>query len=486
MPRTEVARALRQRGQGDARIATAVGFLVFVELTSGVIQAMMPALSPRLGAALGISAGDLNWINGLQLLAATVSVPLFGRLGDVYGHRRMMRIAVLSLAAGSLLVAWSPAADVLVLGRILQGPLAALLPLEIGLIRDRLSPERARRGIGLLVGGLTLGASIGMVLAGLLSEVVSSVHGVLLVPAATTVLCALVVFFLVPESSTRARGSVDWAGAVLLSLGLAGLLLGISQGAKRGWTTPAPTGLLVMAVVLLAVWVRVELRAPHPVVDIRVSVRRNLLPVYVSAFLLGFTLFGAQTAAALFLASPPGKDGYGLGYGTLGIGWVLLPAGVAAFASSAVAHRFADALGQRAVPALGGFLLAGGYIAVLYAHQSAWQFVLVNLVLGFGTGLVLSSLPALVLDVSPADRTGIATGIYSTAKSLGGSVGSTVFAALLTAMTIGGTTVPTESAYRAVWGVCAFVSLGITIAAAVLVRREHAPVMPGREPSPVA
>ncbi|MEU1290353.1 MFS transporter [Kitasatospora sp. NPDC005856] len=475
MPRVRAATGSATTGRSDTRVAAAVGFLIFVELTSGIIQGMTPALTPRLGTELSISAGDLNLVTGVQLLAAAVSVPLLGRLGDLYGHRRVLRVAVASLAAGSLLVAWSPSVAVLLLGRVLQGPLAALLPLEMGLVRDRLGPQRARRAVGLLVGALTFGSSTGMVLAGLLSRAVPSVHGVLLVPAVATVLCTAVVFLLVPESATRSRGAVDWTGAALLSLGLAALLTGVSQGSKSGWTTPAPTALLLVAVIVLTVWVRVELRAPHPVVDIRTTVRRSLLPVYAAGFLLGVTLYGAQVAAALFLAASPGTEGYGFGYGALGIGWVLFPAGICAFAAATVSPALGRRLGTRAVPALGGCLLAAGYTALVLTHHAVWQFALLNAALGFGTGLVLSTLPALVLDASPADRTGIATGLYSTAKTLGGSIGSAVFAAVLTAMTVRGTTVPTESAYTTVWWLCAAVSLGVTGAIAALPRHDPSP-----------
>ncbi|MFJ9446996.1 MFS transporter [Kitasatospora sp. NPDC101235] len=485
MPRVSAATGPATTSRSDTRVAAAVGFLIFVELTSGIIQGMTPALTPRLGTELSISAGDLNLVAGVQLLAAAVSVPLLGRLGDVYGHRRMLRIAVASLAAGSLLVAWSPSVGVLLLGRILQGPLAALLPLEMGLVRDRLSPQRARRAIGLLVGALTFGSSTGMVLAGLLSRAIPSVHGILLVPAVATMVCTVVVFVLVPESATRARGAIDWAGAALLSLGLAALLAGVSQGSKGGWTTPAPATLLLFAATVLTVWVFVELRAPHPVVDIRITVRRSLLPVYAAGFLLGVTLYGAQVAAALFLAASPDKEGYGFGYSTLGIGWVLFPAGICAFAAATVSPTLGRVLGARAVPALGGCLLAAGYTTLVLTHHAVWQFALLNVGLGFGTGLVLSTLPALVLDVSPADRTGIATGLYSTAKTLGGSIGSAVFAAVLTAMTVQGTTVPTEAAYTTVWWLCAAVSLGITGAVAVLLRRDPAPTAASSVPTPV-
>ncbi|WP_326687301.1 MULTISPECIES: MFS transporter [unclassified Streptomyces] len=455
---------------GGVRVATVVGFLVFIELVSGVIQGMMPALLPELGTSLGVGAGKLNWVSSAQLLAAAVCVPLFGRLGDMYGHRRLLRVGMVCLAVGSILVAWSPSFAVLLLGRVLQGPLAALLPLEMGLVRDRLDPEGARSAIGMLVGALTVGASVGLVVAGLLGEVTATVHGVLWVPAAVTVVCVGVVFFLVPESVTRARATVDWAGAGLLTVGLCALLLGIAQGPAWGWAGGGTLGLFALAVVTLVVWVLVELRVSQPIVDIRLSAKRNLLPVYGGSFLLGAALFGSQTAASLFLSSPPEKVGYGFGYDSLAIGWTMLPWGVAAFLASTVAPRLYRVLAPRTVLGLSGVFMAVGYAALVLAHGAVWQFVAANSLTGFGTGLALSAMPALVLDASPAERTGVATGIYNTAKTLGGSVSGAVFAAILSAVTFAGTDVPTESAYTTVWWCCAAVSALVALAAAVLAR----------------
>lgn len=457
-------------GLAATRVAAVVGFLVFVELTSGIIQGMMPTLLPELGSVLHVGAGDLNWVNAAQLLTAAVSVPLFGRLGDMYGHRRLLRVAVPCIAAGSVLVAWAPSFEVLLLGRVLQGPLAALLPLEIGLVRDRLDAAGARGAIAMLVGALTFGASAGMVIAGLLREAVSSVHGVLWIPAAATAVCAVVVFFLVPESTTRARGRVDWMGAGLLSAGLAALLLGISQGPKWGWGDAATMALLAVAAITLVVWVLVELRVAEPIVDIRLTVRRTLLPVYAASFLLGTALFGAQTAAVLFVSSPADKLGYGFGYDALGIAWLMLPSGVMAFVASLFASRLFRLIGGRGALALSGVLMAIGYVFLVVAHAHPWQFVVVNIIVGSGVGLALSAMPVLIVESSPHERTAIATGIYNTAKTVGGSVAGAVFAAVLTALTFEGTDIPTIDAYTTVWWCCAAVSVLVAVSAAVVAR----------------
>lgn len=457
---------------GSARVSAVVGFLVLFELVSGIVQGMLPTLLPQLGASLHISAGRLGWVNTTQLLAAAVCVPVFGRLGDMYGHRRLLRIAVVSLALGSVLVAWSPNFGLLLTGRVLQGPLAALLPLEIGLVRNRLDTHGARSAVGMLIGALTFGATVGMLVAGLLARSISSVHGILWVPAIAVVLCAGVAFFLIPEATSRTGGTVDWAGAGLLSVGLASLLLAIAQGPSWGWTAGSTLGCFTLALVSMTVWVLVELRVPAPLIDVRLTVSRGLAPVYAASFVLGAALYGSQTASVLFLASPPQKLGYGFGYDALGIAWMMLPSSAFAFVGSTLVPRLIRAVGGRAALTGSGIVMAVGYVVMVLAHGAPWQFVTANCLIGLGTGLALGGLPSLVLDGAPADRTGTATGVFNSFKTLGGSVGGAVFASVLTGITFAGTQVPKESAYTTVWLCCAGVSVLVALASLLLVRHK--------------
>jgi MFS family permease len=452
------------------RVASVVGFLVFIELTVGIGQGMVPVLIPKIASDLHVSAGAISWVTSVQLCATAVCVPLFARLGDMYGHRRMLRIAILVLAAGTLLVAWSPSYPALLLGRILQGTVGAMGPLQMGIVRDRLNAQGARQAIGMLIGALVFGGSAGVILAGLLAKAMNDFHGVLWVPAAMTVLCIPVVYFLVPESRTRApRARVDWLGAALLSLGLIAGLLSLAKGNAWGWTSGKVVGLFAAAVLLLAAWVVAELRTEHPIVDLRLSSRRNLLPVYVASFLFGGALFGAQSAGGLFLAAPPRLFHYGFGYNTLQIGWISLPNGLCAFAAAAIVARLGKAIGVRRVLVIGGVLAATGYAWLTLRHGAASDFLMAGCLLGFGTGLVLGSLPALVLDAAPADRTSIAIGIDGTSQTLGGSIAGAVFATVLTTITFGHTKVPTEHAYVVVWSSCGAICVAM-VAAALTVR----------------
>lgn len=134
-----------------ASVGAAVGVMVMFELVSGFLQAGIAPILPAIADLHGVSDSAVTLVVAVQLLASAVCAPAFGRLGDLYGHRRMLRIALVSTAIGSVLVAAAPNFTILLIGRFLQGALVALLPLEISLVRDRLPVDLARRAIARLV-----------------------------------------------------------------------------------------------------------------------------------------------------------------------------------------------------------------------------------------------------------------------------------------------------------------------------------------------
>ncbi|NUO98024.1 MAG: MFS transporter, partial [Nonomuraea sp.] len=218
----------------SASVRAVVGLLVLFELTSGFLQGGIAPLLPEIGHELGIPDAQLSWVLSAQLLAAAVSVPVLGRLGDLHGHRRVLRGALGCVAAGTLLVAFAPSWPVLLAGRVLMGPLAALLPLEIALVRDRLPVDAARSAIARLVGSLALGTLLGGVVMGAVQEATGDVRTTLLVPAVLAVACVPVSFLAVPESARAVGGRLDWPGAALLSLTMVLLLSGISAAQDAG------------------------------------------------------------------------------------------------------------------------------------------------------------------------------------------------------------------------------------------------------------
>ncbi|MDX6744061.1 MFS transporter [Actinocorallia sp. A-T 12471] len=440
-------------GGRDTTVRAVVGILVMFEITSGFLQGGLTPLLPALGEHHGVADSDLNWVLSLQLLAAAVCVPTFGRLGDLYGHRRLLRIALVMLAAGTLLVALAPNLQALLVGRVLQGPLAALLPLEVALVKDRLPEDKARQAIARLVGSLTFGGLLGAVIMGAVHEAVGNVRVALLLPALLAVGCVPISFLRVPESVPRATGRADWPGLLLLGFAMIAILSGVSRAEASGWISPGALGPLALGLALLAGWTRVELRSADPLVDLRAMADRRIAPFFAVAFLFGIVFFGVQTPDTTFLAADPETDGYGFGLSALSLSLMALPATVLAVAGSAFTARIARGTGYRAALVLSFGLVSGGILFQALLHAELWQLVVAKMFMGFGAGLALGALPTVIVEAADPGRTGVLTALYNNVKTLGGAVAGGVIASVLATMALEGT--PTEAAYVVVWLLCA-------------------------------
>ncbi|BEL09776.1 MFS transporter [Actinoplanes sichuanensis] len=449
-----------------SRVSAVVGLLVLFEITSGFIQGGVAPLLPDLGAEMNISDADLNWVISVQLLAAAVSVPAFGRLGDLYGHRRMLRIALVCVAAGSLLVVLAPNLGILLFGRVLLGPLAALLPLEIALVRDRLPAELARRAIARLVGALALGTLLGAVLTAGLHQIIGDARLTLLVPAVLALLCVPVSFVAVPESETLATGKLDVPGVLLLSVSMVAVLGGISL---IGTSAGAGVGLLVGGVVGFAGWVVLELRTPEPLVDLRALAGRTVSPFFFCSFVFGIVYFGSQAPDATFLAADRAVTGYGFGFTALQISLVALPAAVGAVVGSSLTAVIAGRFGYRPTLIAAFLTIAATFVAMAFLHAEVWQLLLFKVPVGLAAGVALGAMPTVIAETAEPSRTGITTALYNNVKTLGGAVAGAVVAAILAALVQGGGDTPAESAYVLVWLMCG----GLCVAAAVAARFAH-------------
>ncbi|MFB7941341.1 MFS transporter, partial [Streptomyces sp. NPDC056049] len=457
---------------GAGSVRAVVGLLVLFELTSGFLQGGIAPLLPEIGRELGIRDADLTWVLSAQLLAAAVSVPVLGRLGDLHGHRRVLRWALASVAVGTLLVALAPNLEVLLLGRVLTGPLAALLPLEIALVRDRLPLGPARSAIARLVGALALGTLLGGVLTGAVHELTDDVRLTLLLPVVLAVACVPVSFLAIPESRRLARGRLDLPGAVLLSATMLLLLSGVSAAQDDG---PGPSALIQLGLALLlgVVWTRVELRTAEPLVDVRALADRRVAPFFLCAFAFGVVYFGGQAPDATFLAADPATTGYGFGLSALSISLVALPAAATAVVTASLTARIAGRTGY--VPALAGSfaLVAASFLTTAVLHTAIWQLVAAKVLAGLGLGVALGAMPTVIAEASDPSRTGVTTALYNNVKTLGGAVAGGVMAAVLTASATQVSDTPAASAYVTVWLICAGVAAAA--AALTLVARRTAP-----------
>src|SRR3954465_14068771 len=261
--------------------------LTFAVLATGVIafgllQSLVTPVLPTLQHELHTSQADVTWVLTAYLLSASICTPILGRLGDMTGQKRMFVVALTALALGSLLAALATTLTVMIVARVIQGVGGGVLPLAFGIIRDEFPRERvagairtnsaviARGGgagpIGPISAMIAVGAGAGLVLAGPIVDVLDHTW-LFWIPMIVLVIAALGARLVVPESRVRTAGSINWVAALLLSGWLVALLLPVSQAPSWGWGSARVIVLLVVAVVLAGLWIVVESRAEHPLID---------------------------------------------------------------------------------------------------------------------------------------------------------------------------------------------------------------------------
>lgn len=437
---------------GDDAGASRAGLIVAVLSFSGIVVSLMQTLIvpliPSLPTLLHTSASNTSWAITATLLAGCVATPVLGRLGDMYGKRRMLLVSVGLLVVGSAVCALSDSLGPMVVGRALQGFSIGVIPLGISIMRDELPPERLGSAMALMSSSLGVGGALGLPGAAALAEH-ADWHLLFWCSAALGVVVAGLVSVVVAESPVRGGGRFDVLGAVGLSAGLLCLLLGISKGADWGWGSGTTLGLFGASVVVFGLWGWWELRVTGPLVDLRTTMRRQVLVTNLASVVIGFALY-AMSLVLPQLLQLPSATGYGLGQSMLTAGLVLGPSGLVMMAVSPLSARMSTAWGPKVSLMVGAVVIAVGYGFAVVFMTAAWQLVVVASVIGAGIGLAYAAMPALIMGAVPRSETGAANGLNSLMRSIGTSTSSAVVGVVLAHMTtrFGSVALPSLTGFR--------------------------------------
>jgi EmrB/QacA subfamily drug resistance transporter len=432
-----------------------------------LMQSLVAPALPEIQQDLDTTANAAAWILTAYLLSASITTPILGRLGDMFGKERLLVVAMSALAVGTVICALSSSIMPMLAGRALQGAGGALFPLAFGIIRDEFPAVRVAGGIALISALLGIGGGLGIVLAG---PIVDSLgyHWLFWLPLAPIVLALIGTIFWVPESPVKTPGKINWAGAALLSAWLVCGLLGITQGPDWGWADPRVVGLLGAAALLCWAWIANERQARSPLVDMRMMAARGVWTVNLAAFLVGAGMYSSFVLIPTFVESAQ-STGYGFGASVTGAGLFMLPSTVTMLAAGPIGGRLSNRVGARALLVAGCAFLMVAFILLAVAHTHPLEIYVASALLGFGIGLAFAALANLIVEVVPASQTGVATGMNTVMRTIGGAVGTTVGGALLTA-TVVGSAAPTESGFTAAFTVSAGAGV-LALLAALLVPR---------------
>jgi EmrB/QacA subfamily drug resistance transporter len=389
---------------------------------------------PSIREDLGFSETSLAWVVNAYLLTFGGFLLLGGRLGDLFGHRRLFLTGLSLFTLASLACGLAGTQEALVGARAVQGLGGALmsataLSLMMNLFTDAGERAKAMGIFGFVAAG---GGSIGVLLGGILTDALDW-HWIFLVNVPIGIVVFALSLRLVPAiSGTAAAARLDVGGAVTVTASLMLAVYAIVNGNEQGWTSGRTTGLLAAAAALLTVFLWIEARVGSPLVPLGLFRLRNVATANVVGVLWAAAMFAWFFLSALYLQLV-------LGYSPLEIGLAFLPANVimAAF-SIGLSAKLVLRFGIRPTLAAGLLLAAGGLL--LFARAPVDGSFAVDvlpsmILLGFGAGMALNPvLLAAMSDVAPSES-GLASGLVNTAFMMGGALGLAILASLAASRT---------------------------------------------------
>jgi MFS family permease len=462
-------RALTRVRSDRAMIAT----LAATGLIAAFMQTLVTPIIPRLPELLHTSTADASWVLTATLLSAAISTPISGRLGDMYGKRRIMIVLMALLVCGSIVSALSNTLVPMIVGRVLQGFGLGVIALGISILRDVIHPKNLGGAIALVSATLGVGGSLGLPLAATIAQL-TDWHWLFWLAAAFGCLAIVLVATIIPVSTLRSGGRFDAIGAVGLAIGLVGILLAVSKGNEWGWKTPLTLGLLVGGIVVLIVWGLFELRTRDPLVDLRVATRRPVLLTNLTSISVGFAFF-VVTAALPIVLEAPVASGVGLGQPLIIASLCLMPLGLVMFLLSPVAARLTNARGPRTSLIFGGIVITVGFTVAVFLLDELWHVILVSTITGIGVGFAYAAMPTLIMRAVPPSETAAANGLNSVMRTLGSTISATVVGVIVSTqiVIVGGASTPTRGAFAIVFAIGAAVVLIGVVIALFIPRRTH-------------
>jgi EmrB/QacA subfamily drug resistance transporter len=413
-----------------------LAILAVAALAYSLLQSSVAPALPTFQRQLHTSESGATWVLTGYLLSASVATPVLGRLGDMLGKHRVLMWTLAILAVGTLISAVASSIGVMIAGRVIQGAGGGVFPLAFGIVRDEFPREKVAEGIGLLSAILGIGAGLGVVLCGVIVENLD-LHWLFWIPFAVIVVSAVLAGRFVPESPVRVPGKIDWTGAALMTLGLSAVLLAVSETTTWGWGSARTLGLIAAGLAVLAVWVAVEIRRAAPLVDMRMMRLPGVWTTNLSALLLGGGMYISFILIPTFVQLPR-STGFGFGASVLGAGIYLLPSTMMMLIFGTMAGRISGRFGSKAALVVGTVFAATCFVLLAVDHAQPWCFYVATGLLGIGVGLAFAALGNLIVEAVPPHQTGVATGMNTVARTLGGALGGQVAVTFVAADTARG------------------------------------------------
>ncbi|HEY7429422.1 MAG TPA: MDR family MFS transporter, partial [Streptosporangiaceae bacterium] len=389
-------------------------------------QLVVSTALPRIVGDLG-GVTHLSWVVTAYVLASTVTTPLYGKLGDLYGRKRLLVIAIIVFLVGSALSGLSQTMAQLIAFRALQGLGAGgLLVGAIATIGDLVSPRERGQYMGYIMGAMTLAMIAGPLVGGYITDSLSWRWIFYInMPVGGAALIYLAVTLHMPRR--RVQHKVDYLGAAMLAVAATSIILLTTWGGTQyPWASAPIEGLAALALVSTAAFLMIEARAAEPILPLHVFRNRNFSLAIGMSFLLGLAMFGALTFLPLYQQTVQHLS-------ATGSGLMLIPMMLGSTVTTLIAGQITTKTGRyKALPIVGGAIMATGMFLLTTLSVTTTLIVsgLIFVVIGVGMGFLMQITTLVVQNSVRPDEMGVASSSRTFFQQIGGSIGVAAFGAL--------------------------------------------------------
>lgn len=400
------------------------------------VEGMLTPSLPNIERDFAITPGEASLILSSYIITGVALSPIVGKLGDIYGKKRVLGIVIVFYAACVSVTGFSPSYTFMVAARAFQGVGLTIFPLGMSLVREEFPRDMVPRAQGLLSAMFGAGFAVSLPLGAWVSNSFgwrTTYHTAI----PFVVVLAVLVFLLVRESPYRRPDTkVDYAGAGLLGLSLALVVLALSEGATWGWTATPTLALFLFGGALLVPLVEYELwyhaRGGEAILDLGLLRQRNVMVTNVVGAVLGLGMYVALLSMVFLFESPITIGGYG--ESILGAGLSLVPLALGMLVFAALAGTLVSRIGTRPMTAIGAGIAGFAFLLAIPPHPLV-TLLLVEFVIGAGIGIANAGMiNLLVLTVHPREM-GLATSLSAVFRNVGSSLGAPLSGSLLATFT---------------------------------------------------
>jgi EmrB/QacA subfamily drug resistance transporter len=417
------ARILAEENRKWWTLAAVAFGLFMIMLDNTIVNVALPSIE----RSLHMSISSLEWIVTAYALTFAALLITGGKLGDMYGRRKMFVFGLAIFTLASLACGLAPSAGFLIGARAVQGIGAALMnPATLSIITATFPPKERGQAIGIWAGVSALALAIGPLLGGLIVDNINW-HWIFYVNVPVGVVGIVVSRFFISESrDTSHEQSIDLPGLVTSGLALLALSYALIEGNKHGWMSAEILGLFAGAAVLLASFVLLEMRQRLPMLDLSLFRIGSFAGANLVAMLVSLGMFGVFFFVSLYVQNV-------LGYSPTKAGAIFLPMTVLIILVAPIAGKLSDRIGSRWL--MGAGMSTLGVSLLLYQriglHTGFWSLLPQLLLGGVGMALTMSPMTSAAMGSVPVDKAGVGSGVLNSFRQVGGSLGIALMGAIL-------------------------------------------------------